>query len=104
MSDDGKESLKIGSLLITVLALIGGVGYAAGNYPTRTEWDKAREKADKQVDKMKSDLNNMKLEQVKLRSSMEKIEDSQMRVETTSKEISQKLDEALNPKAKRRKR
>lgn len=81
--------------IVGLCALLGGVAFAAGNYPTREEWSADRERQLEEIEAVKQDVATMQLEQVRLRGSMSNIEQSQDRAEKTTTEIRQKLDAAL---------
>lgn len=98
-----QDVLKTILTLLGVVALVAGIAFAAGNYPTRSEWESSRAEQLKQVDEVKHDISTMQLEQVRLQSSIAGIEKSQARSERTTTEIRQKLDEVLE-KSNNRKR
>ncbi len=96
MTKGTQESIKTWATVAGVVVLLGGVAWAAGNYPTREEWDASRNVQGAKMDRVKADVSKMQIEQVKLRGAMDSIEKSQTRSEETQKDINRKLDRALN--------
>ena len=95
MTKSQTDTLKVVGQLLALAVLVAGVAFAAGNYPTRGEWEADREKQLDEIESVKKDVATMQLEQVRLRGSMTSIEKSQDRSEKTTNEIRQKLDKAL---------
>ena len=91
MSTESKETIKTGATLIGVLVIVATFFFAAGNYPTRSEWDRARGKTSDQVQELNEAVNNMKIEQEKIRSSMKILGASQLRSEDVQTEIRKSL-------------
>lgn len=104
MTKSQQDTLKTIGQLLALVVLVAGVAFAAGNYPTRGEWEADREKQLGEIESVKEDVATMQLEQVRLRSSMDSIEKSQSRSETTQTEIRQKLDAALQKTPNHRRR
>lgn len=95
MTKSQTDTLKVVGQLLALVVLVAGIAFAAGNYPTRGEWEADREKQLDEIEAVKEDVSTMQLEQVRLRGSMSSIEKSQDRSEKTTNEIRQKLDAAL---------
>ncbi|MCP4448269.1 MAG: hypothetical protein GY811_23460 [Myxococcales bacterium] len=89
---------------IALALLVGGIAFAAGNYPAREELEADRAKQIEEMEAVKEDVSAMQLEQVRLRSSMGSIEKSQERAEKTTTEISQKLDRVIRSTNKQQRR
>jgi Rieske Fe-S protein len=89
------DILKTAATFLGVLALLGGVAFAAGNYPTRGEWENSRAAQLQEISDVQKEVSEMKLEQVRLRGSLDNIEKSQARTEHTQTEIRKSIDKAL---------
>ena len=101
MTKSQQDTLKTIAQLLALVVIVAGIAFAAGNYPTRAEWNSAREKQADQLDTVKNDVSNMKLEQVRIGGAVNGIKDSQRRSESTQTEIRQKLDKVLEERLKR---
>ena len=99
-----KTVVTIVGVVLTVVTIIVGVSFAAGNYPTREEWDESTAKQDKNLSDVKVDVAKMQLEQVRLSGSLTHIKESQARTEKVQSAINGKLDKALLQNARGRNR
>lgn len=95
MTKSQTDTLTTVAKLLALTVIVAGIAFAAGNYPTRGEWQADRERQLDEIEAVKEDVSTMQLEQVRLRGSMSSIEKSQDRSEKTTNEIRQKLDAAL---------
>ncbi len=95
MTKTQASTIKLVAQILALVVLVAGIAFAAGNYPTRAEWQADRTKQLLEIEKIRTQITNSKLEQVRLGASLRAIERSQDRNEKIQTEISRKLDSAL---------
>ena len=95
MTQAVKDNLKTFGVLLTLLVATAGVAFAAGNYPTREEWQESNMRTVDSIEKLKSDVTTIKLEQVQLKSAIDAINASQARSEKVQTEIRKTMGELL---------
>lgn len=95
MTKSQSDTVKMIGQLLALVVLISGIAFAAGNYPTRGEWQESRTKQLVEIEQLRTKQSQLQLEQVRLGASMKAIERSQDRNEKTQTEINRKLDSAL---------
>tara|TARA_R100001244_G_scaffold132394_1_gene108855 strand:- start:4489 stop:4839 length:351 start_codon:yes stop_codon:yes gene_type:complete len=99
-----KENLKILGILLTLLLGASGVAFAAGNYPTRSEWESNNVRMLDSIDRVKGTVNTMQIEQAQLKSAIDTIKESQARSERTQNEIRKTLGDLQRGKSGKKNR
>lgn len=82
--------------------VVAGVAFAAGNYPTRGEWDDSRAKAQHRLDEASKEITEIKIEQKDLSAGIKALNEGQDRAEATQKRIDDKLDKVLSGSNRRK--
>jgi hypothetical protein len=83
--------LAVAGVLVAVLFPVGSLVFAAGQYPSRVEFDLAKDRGEQRLEDVRSDLAAVQREQVKLRVEMESMGASQARVELQLGRLEQAL-------------
>jgi len=78
-----------------VVAVIAGIAFAAGSYPTRGEWQGANQAQQHRTEAVEDRVQELGVEQQRLGGEIKLIKASQDRSEAASKSIEDKLERAL---------
>lgn len=84
-----------------LVVVIAGIAFAAGNYPTRSEWHEAQEETRSRLDNSGAAINAIKLEQKDLSAGIQSLNKGQDRAESAQKILEQKIDRALSTRRRK---
>lgn len=81
-----------------IVVVVSGIAFAAGNYPTRAEWQESQDETRTRLEETSDAINSLKLEQRDLSAGVKMLTAGQDRAEESQKEIDNKLDRVLSKK------